>query len=110
IEQVHLRRRFRLLVRAGQFWHHVSPASRGVRCLELATCSDRCRSRAHRTWLTKCCPLTRQTFIPRLGDCCAVFAPCAKSFAFEMRKGEPRICGIVVANAIVMLLEPWMSS
>src|SRR5216683_6996321 len=43
-----------------------------------------------RLWLTECYPLTRQTFIPRVGDCCAVFAPCGESFAFEMRKGDLR--------------------
>src|SRR5207302_9698308 len=41
IEQVHLRRRFRLVVCGGQCWHRFSPGSWRVHRLELAPCWDR---------------------------------------------------------------------
>src|SRR6266704_3192681 len=74
IEQGPLRQRFCLVV-SGIVRHRVSPGSWCVS--RLVSSSHRvwivAGHRAHRTWLSECCPLGRQSFIPRLGDSCAVF-------------------------------------
>ena len=57
------------------------------------------------------CLLARDISIPLLGDCRAVFAPCAESFALEMRKGDLRgFAALSSRTRWALLLEPWMSS